>query len=334
MISILHISLSCTSVKLLEGYKQNLRSDNIETRREAAENICGMGEKAKEATNDLVEALRDNDPIVRRYAIEALGNIKPNMTIDFNNKFILVLNDPDLYVRRAAVAAAGKLNTYPGSIITRLQKRLGDSDQLIRELSISTFERIGPYGIRALQRALQDSVAEMRKTAADVLGRLGPVAQRVREDLVLLQQNDENSDVREAAGKALETIPEGPVELSAEEQEAMEKMESSLKKEKETAEKMFESVISEDKEQKESPSAQEQETREKEETSQQKEKESAEKKSEGSIQEDKEQKESPLAQEQETMDKEETSQQKEKESAEKKSEGSIQEDKEQKDSNE
>jgi HEAT repeat protein len=247
IITIILFSLFCSSVKELEGYKQNLRSDNIETRRDAAEKICGMGNRARSASYDLMEALTDKDPIVRRYAIEALGDLRPKMTIDYNNKFIWVINDPDLHVRRAAVVAAGKLETYPGSIITMLQKRLGDSDQLVRELSISTFERIGPFGLRALQRAIKDPDAEMRKIGALVLGRLGPIAGRVREDLVLLQQNDENNDVRTAAAKALETIPEGSVALSDQEQKTMEKMESSINKENEAAEKMLEGLLSEEK---------------------------------------------------------------------------------------
>jgi len=246
MISILLVSLMCSSTKQLEGYKQDLKSDTIETRRGAAENICGMGDKAKDIVSDLVEALTDKDPVVRRFAIEALGNIKPKMSIDFNNKFIWVINDPDLHVRRAAVIAAGKLDTYPGSIITMLQKRLGDTDKLVRDLSMSTFERIGPFGIRALQRALKDPEAEMRIAGATVLGRLGPVAARVREDLVIVQQNDENSDVRAAAAKALETIPEGAVVLSAQEQKAEKKMEASRNAENKLAEEMLEGLMPED----------------------------------------------------------------------------------------
>lgn len=221
------------SKKLIEGYKNDLKSDNVEIRRKAAENLRALGSDADKAEKELIAAMKDKDPIVRRYAIEILGDIKPNMSIEFNTVFIWLLNDHDLDVRRAAVVAAGKLTNYPGNIVNTLQRRLADPDRLIREFTMSAFERIGKFGVQALTRALKDPEVKMRLAAVQTLGRLGPDASKAHENVKLTSTQDEDQEVREAAIHALQFIPQ---DLSPENPELLNASDETKPENKEEAE--------------------------------------------------------------------------------------------------
>jgi len=186
-----------------------LSSSDVDERRAAVVELGIMGPKAKAAINDLIEiSIKDNDEEVRRLAIEALGCIAPAMTVELNNALILAMNDQNVHIRRAALVALGNFSNFPPNIITILQKHLTDPDQIVRELVMSAFERIGKLGVRDLIRALNDQNEQMRLSAVVTLKRLGDNALPAVDALKCVLGSDACQDVRAAAEVTLRIISE------------------------------------------------------------------------------------------------------------------------------
>jgi HEAT repeat protein len=166
-----------------------------------------MGKRAKRAVNELIPVIiNDPDPEIRRLAIEAIGNIKPNISREIMDALVIASNDENVHIRRAAVITAEHFDIFPYTLITLLRRRLGDSDRLVRELAMSVFEKIGTIGVHNLIRGLKDPNPEMRLTIVVTLGRLGEDATSAVNVLKKIQFDDEDIRVRNAAIKALDTI--------------------------------------------------------------------------------------------------------------------------------
>jgi HEAT repeat protein len=198
-------ALFCCSPKT--AYVSQLSSADAAERAFAVEQLGLMEHGAVKATASLIEIIRkDPDTEVRRLAVDALGNIQPPLTAEVTDAFVLALNDRDVHIRRAGVIAVGKFSNFPPNIITMLQKHLNDPDNLVRELVMCTFERIGVLGLHTLLRALKDPDDQMRLYAIVALGRLGGYATPARPQLQEMQYNDSNGDIRRAAEEVLRVI--------------------------------------------------------------------------------------------------------------------------------
>jgi len=188
-------------------YISQLTDQDPKTRGAAAEALGYMGGDAVLAVDKLIHIVRrDTDLEVRRLAVDALGMIQPTMTAELCDAFIIAMNDEDIHLRRAGVIAISRFSNFPPNIITMLQKHLNDPDRLVRELVMSTFERIGGLGLRTLIRACKDPDDQMRLGAIVTLGRLGEYAAPAIDILKDIEQNDGNSDVKKAATEALRVI--------------------------------------------------------------------------------------------------------------------------------
>ena len=188
-------------------YTDKFCSDDVNVRRESVVALIMMGKKARGAVNDLMElADRDPDVEVRRLTIEALGSIQPKYTVELNDVFIRALNDKDVNIRRAAVITVGSFDNFPPNIITTMQRHLTDSDRLMRELIMSTFERMGRIGVHDLMRGLDHADTQMRITSAATLGRIGEEAKAAINKLKNVKENDPDPQVREAVLNALRVI--------------------------------------------------------------------------------------------------------------------------------
>ncbi len=202
--SLLIIYFGCTPAA---EYLSQLDSQDPQLRGEAALALGLMGSRGMPAVDKLIHIVRrDSDLEVRRLAVDALGMIQPTMTAELCDAFVIALNDEDIHLRRAAVIAIGRFSNFPPNIITMLQKHLNDEDRLVRELVMSTFERIGHLGLRSLIRACKDPDDQMRLGAIVTLGRLGEYAQPAVNVLKDIEANDQNSDVKKAAKEALRVI--------------------------------------------------------------------------------------------------------------------------------
>ena len=83
---------------------QNLKSDNADTRQQAAIKLAEAKEAAAGAVDPLVAALKDQDALVRRLAAYALGEIGPKAKAALP-ALKESMNDPDVSVIQAAVNA-------------------------------------------------------------------------------------------------------------------------------------------------------------------------------------------------------------------------------------
>ncbi len=199
--------LLTTGCSSLQFHRVQLSSKDVNKRKEAVVSLSLMRSKAKKASEDLIPLiLHESDPEVRRLAIEAIGNLKPKITRELSDALMIASNDEDVHIRRAAVISAEQFDFFPYTIIALIQKRLGDSDQMVRELAMSAFEKIGKLGVHSLIRALPRATPEMRVTIITTLGRLGEDASTALVKLKEVQSKDSDERVREAASQAVRVI--------------------------------------------------------------------------------------------------------------------------------
>lgn len=189
----------------IEGYIQDLKSADTETRQQAAAKLQELGPEADEAIPALIQATGDQDPEVRRFAVEALGAIGESNT-EVTEALIRGIDDDNVHVRRASVVAVGKLDRFPAAALPALLDHLGDEDELVRQFSMSTFEELGSLSVRTLTRALDDPDATIRKSAVTVMHRLGGDARAAQSALKRVAQFDSNEEISQMAQKALMQI--------------------------------------------------------------------------------------------------------------------------------
>jgi|SRR5262245_4132980 len=61
----------------VKDWAATLKASDVESRQVAAAMLSEMGSDARGALPELIEALGDEDPLVRRLAVQSLGNIGP-----------------------------------------------------------------------------------------------------------------------------------------------------------------------------------------------------------------------------------------------------------------
>jgi len=175
-----------------------LKDNHPLVRRHAAE---ALGEiKDPRAVGPLIAALKDTDSLIRRHAVEALGKIRDLRAI---KPLIAVLNeDRQPHVRMSAAEALGWIKE-PGAV-EPLVSALKDEHWNVRSRAAKALGRIkDPRAVEALVSALKDEDATVRGYAADALGEIKDA--RGVEPLVAALK-DKNSDVRKRAARALTKI--------------------------------------------------------------------------------------------------------------------------------
>ncbi len=152
----------------------------------------------------LVELVQDQNPDIRRTAVEALGKIGQPVHASTLTR---MLNDPDPHVREASATAVGRLQDSPVDQV-RLVEALTDSSEAVRSAVARTLgdigdpQTLGPYLVHflregnlparraavqalieldaplayaALRKAVHDIDAEVRQGAVAALGEAGVV---------------------------------------------------------------------------------------------------------------------------------------------------------------
>lgn len=169
----------------------------------------------------LISLVKTGDPLVRPYAVEALGILGENL-----NEIIPVLTaavrDKDSRVRFRSVRALGYLlisDNKPEEvtiIISALKNALSDAEAEVRltaaeQLGMYAFGRYGNMNERMkdvvplLVSALDDKAGDVRSGSARALGRIGPLTEQVVPSLIRLLDSPEPGD-REKAAEALGEI--------------------------------------------------------------------------------------------------------------------------------
>jgi HEAT repeat protein len=131
---------------------KQLRDDDADTRRAAAQSLAEAGAEAKPAARALVVALRDRDMFVRRFAAQALGEIGAD----------------------------------PKEAVPALRTALNDSRKEVQEAAAMALGKMGKDGVNYLAAAVKDDdrEPEVRRKAAEALGAMGGDARPAIKSLV------------------------------------------------------------------------------------------------------------------------------------------------------
>ncbi|AVQ73181.1 hypothetical protein B5D77_19310 [Microcystis sp. MC19] len=141
--------------------------------------------KSNEVVNQLSQALKDSDGVVRRNAASVLGNISPETAIA---ELLKALEDSNSDVRRRAALALGKIGSE--TAILGLLKALEDSDEYVRRNAALALGNIGSEtAIAGLLKALKDSDESVRGNAAFALAKIGSET-AIAELLKALEHSD------------------------------------------------------------------------------------------------------------------------------------------------
>jgi|SRR5450830_330291 hypothetical protein len=199
-----------------------LRDPEVFPRIQAVDELGKRAASSPEAVAVLIEALGDSAPLVRRFAAGGLANAP--VTESTVRALIPLLKDPENDPRETTARTLSTLGpTVPESTVTELGAALvaaaDDREPMIESRVLEALGGLGARGAQvvpgerqAFERALQNSVQDVRASAAEAVGNLGT---RVSWTVALLTKAlaDPVHDVRKMAVVALEKM--GPAAAPA-----------------------------------------------------------------------------------------------------------------------
>ena len=191
--------------RALKPLTKALRDRDQSVREAAWRALVKLGEVSTEVlrrepggVDRLIKALRDRDPMVRRGAVQTLGEIENERV---REGVVQRLGDQNPRVREVAWKACVR---YGPAVVDRLMEWMNDNqvspearvaaihalgdigdpravDPLVEALSAprirdtawSALATIGPVAVERLMNALQDTRTEVRRAAAELLGKIG-----------------------------------------------------------------------------------------------------------------------------------------------------------------
>jgi HEAT repeat protein len=150
-----------------------LQSKESKTRSNAVQRLASMGPDARVAIPPLLKLLKeDNDEFTRRLASEALSKIGAPDKTDLP-ALVEALRDANLDVKRYATAAIGTLGSEAGMAVPELLQDLKDKDTVVRQNAARSLGKAGSSSqstvVPALSAALQDQEPDVRVAAAEAL---------------------------------------------------------------------------------------------------------------------------------------------------------------------
>jgi HEAT repeat protein len=186
-----------------------LKDENPLARRNAAMALGEIGDIR--AINSLIGALKDEDPIVRRNSARALGELRNNSAIE---PLIAALKDKVGVVRREAALALGDIKDKRA--VKPLMNSLGDSDAIVRINATTALKEMGipETAIADLQVKAEDGFNSLiqqlkdrnRNTRAEAAKALSEIKDARAVDPLIHALNDDESYVRWQAARALGKI--------------------------------------------------------------------------------------------------------------------------------
>ena len=182
-----------------------LQDQNLLVRRSASQVLAKIGHPA---IPDLAKALNNPDAGVRSSAAYALDRIGAEAK-DAVQDLVPLLKDSDVGVRRDAAYALGRIGAEAKTAVPQLVPLLTNSDLGVRRTATYALEGIGAEAKAAVPQLIallkEDSDANVRRNAAYALGNIGAEAKDAVPQLILLLK-DSNVNVRRSAASALERI--------------------------------------------------------------------------------------------------------------------------------
>lgn len=206
-----------------------LSSPDPEKRRLGIEQLAGL--EPRIAAQHLMARLKDADASVRARAARALG---PLALHDAAPLLLTGLSDADSGMRSACAEALGQFGALPPGLSSRaagvLGRALGDSQYEVRMEALRAIERLlhgrllgageGQQLLGPVLLRVEDEHVGVRRAAASVLGRLGPLslpAELSRRAVVALlgRLSDTARDVRAQALESLTLLGAGEAASAA-----------------------------------------------------------------------------------------------------------------------
>ena len=188
-----------------------LRSPDLSVRRSAMHFLEDLEDRAGPALDFLIERLEDPDRFLRWAAARTLANLPAEKAAKAVPALRRVLSYPDMDVRLAAVATLVHLEQLAKDALPELEKGIlqPHRDPEYRIAVMKALISIGPVhsipAIPTVVKALKDGDPRVRRIAAEVLGKFGPLARQavpaLREAL-----GDDDAEVRENASLAILNI--------------------------------------------------------------------------------------------------------------------------------
>jgi HEAT repeat protein/outer membrane protein assembly factor BamB len=181
-----------------------LASDDEDLHQRTFETIRQIGLPASPL---LVELLRHEEVLFRRFAADALIDLAPD-TVSIQPAMRRALGDADSLVAGDAARALGALGKRASPSVTALVSTLSHEDPYVRVYAAEALASIGPSAAKAtkaLARALGDPIPGVRWAACEALANIGPAAQSAVPQLIEALE-DEFLYVRIFAAGALGSI--------------------------------------------------------------------------------------------------------------------------------
>ncbi len=189
--------------------QQALKDKAPAVRRSAAYGLGAFGDAAAPARDDLIAATGDSAAIVRQNAAWALGKLGKEAGQDGVAQLRGLLTDDDPLVRRDALHALGEVgNPTAHSAVSAMLKAAGaEKDAVVRKAAVEALSKlVGPddrADSAALYPLLQDKDSETRTNAAIVLGMIGGREALEALPTLRLALHDEDPHFQELAAAAI-----------------------------------------------------------------------------------------------------------------------------------
>jgi HEAT repeat protein len=181
-----------------------LTHGDADLRGAAADAIGRIGPRAEQSASSLAEALKDADPQVRASAALALGRVGPKSE-DTATKLMQLMDDEDPLVRESTTEALGQLGEPAVAVLVGALNR---GNPIFLHSAVDALGKIGPPAVPLLVEALNDGeqLLLVRRYAALALAKITvpPLVDRLDDELV---------DIRMSAAEALGKI--GPDAVAA-----------------------------------------------------------------------------------------------------------------------
>jgi predicted Zn finger-like uncharacterized protein len=167
-----------------------------------------IGKDAAAAVHPLIRALDQGDVALRWEIAFALGDIgdaaRPAL-----RALTQALNERDNTVRVFAAEAIYKIEHRPSDVVPTLVSVLKDRDGTVRARAAKALGNMGEQARPALpdlNAALKDANPSLRLAAATALGKIGPPAVVTYPTLDQLAKDDNQPEIKKAAGTAMRLI--------------------------------------------------------------------------------------------------------------------------------
>jgi HEAT repeat protein len=186
-----------------------LRHDSARVRGQAASLLLSRGRAASPTLAELLGALKDEDPYVRKEVARDLGWFAMETTEgipEISHALLQAAKDPDPAVRQCVVTSLGRVARQDNEVLLAVVQALQDQQTTVRQAAAEALADVGltaSSAVPALLEALGGKDPELRWRAAAALGKISPREKRVVERLIETLEKNEDLRTRAAAASAL-----------------------------------------------------------------------------------------------------------------------------------